>query len=248
MSLLSLPGRLKDRVYSSLYRRAVALKSPFPVVSFTFDDFPRSACTAGSKILEACGVRGTFYVATGLMNEENALGELFRAEDLGALVEHGHEVAIHGHRHVSARRVPAHEFLGDVELCQSELGTLIPGGASRNFAYPYGEATLSCKRELGPRMESSRGTIHGFNGPEVDLNLLRANPLYGDESRIESARRLIQENEERRSWLIFYSHDVRANPSRYGCTPALLRELISFAANRRNTILPVGEVLRQFCL
>lgn len=246
MSVLSLPRRLKDGIYSSLYKRVAVLKSPFPVVSFTFDDFPRSACTTGRAILEACGVRGTFYVATSLMSVENALGEHFQAEDLEALIGHGHEVAIHGHRHLSARKVPLHEFLKDLELCESELSALIPG-ASRNFAYPYGEATLSCKRTLGPRMQSSRGTIQGLNGPTVDLNLLRANPLYGDESRIELARQLIRENEERNSWLIFYSHDVRTNPSRYGCTPTLLRETVSFAAERRSTILPVGEVLRQFC-
>jgi hypothetical protein len=96
-------------------------------------------------------------------------------------------------------------------------------------------------------MKSSRGTVPGFNGPEVDLNLLRANPLYGDADHSESAKKLILENIESRSWLIFYSHDVSKNPSPFGCTPALLEEAVSFAADRGSRIMTVAEVVSEIC-
>ncbi len=51
--------------------------------------------------------------------------------------------------------------------------------STANFAYPYGHVTLQTKRGLGPGLSSSRGIFPGLNGPEVDLNLLRANRLYG---------------------------------------------------------------------
>jgi hypothetical protein len=50
--------------------------------------------------------------------------------------------------------------------------------------------------------------------------------------QLEKARQLILENEERKSWLIFYSHDVRSNPSPYGCTPSLLESTAAFAIQR----------------
>jgi len=59
--------------------------------------------------------------------------------------------------------------------------------------------TLAAKRRLGPQMQSCRGTCGGLNGPQVDLNLLRANNLYGDIAAAEAAKQLILENESRKN-------------------------------------------------
>lgn len=94
-------------------------------------------------------------------------------------------------------------------------------------------------------MTNASGTYGGFNGPNVDLNLLRANRLYGDvdqESRLDA---LIQKNAQRKTWLIFYMHDVRENPSPYGCTPALFESVVSFAARRGSQLRSIGPVLAQ---
>jgi hypothetical protein len=99
------------------------------------------------------------------------------------------------------------------------------------------------KKTLGPTATSCRGTLAGVNGPQVDLNLLRANPLYGDVEELEAARKLVLENEARRSWLIFYSHDVADSPSPFGCTPSLLHEVVAFAVHRGATIMTISEAL-----
>jgi hypothetical protein len=114
---------------------------------------------------------------------------------------------------------------------------------SGNFAYPYGDVTLRAKKTLGPDLVSCRSTIGGINGPEADLNLLRANRLYGGIDEFTGVQRLIRENEERKGWLIFYSHDVRPQPSRFGCTPALLEATVSFAAQSKATVLTVADAL-----
>jgi hypothetical protein len=84
-----------------------------------------------------------------------------------------------------------------------------------------------------------------LNGPVVDLNLLRANSLYGDGTSNSRVQELILENERRRSWIIFYTHDVRSTPSRYGCTPDLLEFAVSFAARRGARILTVADVVAE---
>jgi len=114
---------------------------------------------------------------------------------------------------------------------------------SNNFAYPYGAVTAAAKRIVGKEMQSCRGTYHGVNGPVVDLNLLRANPLYGDTEKLESVRQLLAENEETRGWLIFYTHDVRKNPSAYGCTPELFESVVKMVQERSMKILTVEQVL-----
>lgn len=227
-----------------MYRRPAALGDLGPIVTFTFDDFPRSALTVGGSILESFAVRATYYVSMGLMNAENPLGQQFSREDLDSLVERGHEAAIHGFDHLSARDTSVERFIADVSRCETMLHQLFPAGASSNFAYPFGHTTLSLKRRLGPKMSSSRGAIAGLNGPEIDLNLLRANLLCGDVDQFEPVRQLMSENAARNSWLIFFSHDVENEPSAYGCTPALLRQTVRFAVEQGASVLTVADAVR----
>jgi peptidoglycan/xylan/chitin deacetylase (PgdA/CDA1 family) len=223
----------------------VPLGNRGPIVTFSFDDFPRTALTNGASIVERFGGRATYYVTMGLMDTDNHLGEHFHCADLRSLIDRGHELASHTFSHLSAQRTDFKVFSQDVEHCEKAIRESIAVGPSKNFAYPYGEVTLAAKRKLGPRMRSCRGTCSGFNGPEVDLNLLHANSLYGDVDQAETAKQLILENESRRSWLIFYSHDVASEPSRFGCTPGLLEAVVSFAAERGARMMTVAEVVAE---
>ena len=114
---------------------------------------------------------------------------------------------------------------------------------TRNFAFPRGEVTLSAKRAVGEEMMSCWGIYGGVNGPYVDLNLLLANSLYGDPDDLDRAAQLIRENEKRKGWLIFYTHDVSPAPSRYGCSPRFLDSTVRMAVQNGAKVLPVGEVL-----
>ena len=246
-SLRSRIGAVRRHIWCSFHSRLLPLGNHGPIVTFSFDDFPRTALTNGASIIERFGGRATYYVTMGLMGTDNTLGEQFRRADLHYLVERGHEVANHTFSHLSAQRTPFELFEQDVDRCEKAIRESTTFSAPSDFAYPYGEVTLTAKRKLGPRMQSCRGTCSGFNGPEVDLNLLRANSLYGDINQAEAAKRLILENEKRRSWLIFYSHDVVSEPSSFGCTPALLEAVVSFAAERHTRMLTVTDVVAELC-
>jgi peptidoglycan/xylan/chitin deacetylase (PgdA/CDA1 family) len=248
MSLRSQLGSVKRHVLGSLYSRCVPLGNRGPIVSFSFDDFPRSAYAVGGAILKGCGVRGTYYTAIGLMNSANELGEQFRRDDLEALVEDGHELASHTFSHISCRSVSSSAFLEDVEKGRTAICRLTGRLDSGNFAFPFGDFTLSVRKLLSSQLRSCRSTWGGLNGPEIDLSLLRANSLYGDFDQAEMAKRLIVENEKRSSWLIFYSHDIRSKPSRFGCTPYLLEAVVSFAVQRGCRIMTVAEVLAELSL
>jgi hypothetical protein len=92
-------------------------------------------------------------------------------------------------------------------------------------------------------MTSCRGIFGGINAPDLDLNLLRANSLYGDVDQLTHVEKLISENKAKRGWLIFYTHDVRDNPSRYGCTPALLVSALSAAMRSGSEISTVAGLV-----
>jgi peptidoglycan/xylan/chitin deacetylase (PgdA/CDA1 family) len=244
VSIRSSLGAVRRQMLCASYRRPVALENQEPIVSFTFDDFPRTAYSTGGSILEHFGARGTFYAACGLMNTCNELGEHFCEDDLDSLLESGHELASHTYSHISCRSVSGAAFRGDVEKGRQAVEK-VTGTESSNFAYPFGHVTLRAKRALRLSFTSVRGVIPGFNGPEADLNLLRANSLYGDVDGAGRAERLIAENCRRKSWLIFYTHDVRPSPSPFGCTPPLLESAVSFATRSGCRILSVREGLME---
>jgi hypothetical protein len=113
-----------------------------------------------------------------------------------------------------------------------------------NFAYPYGSVSPARKREVRQHFRSCRGVNGGINVGSADLALLKAVPL---DSRTDLANvdRLIEETVRRKGWLIFFTHDVTANPTTFGCTPEALDHAVSAALAAGCTILTVRDALRR---
>lgn len=230
-----------------LWRRIVQLTLQRPVVTFCFDDFPRTALSCAGDILSRSGCHGTYYASAGLVNTTTELGEQFRQEDLADLLEEGHELGSHTCHHTSCRSVPFEAFVQDVWDGCKALEDMIGSAVSRNFAYPYGDVTLNSKRAL-TGMTSCRGIYSGMNGPAVDLNLLKACALYGGTEQLNRIEEIVGTAEKYNRWLIFYTHDVRQKPSRFGCTPGLLESTLSFVLERVVPVRSVQEVLEDQAL
>jgi len=243
MWLRSQVAGFRRRALLALVRRDVVIRSDRPLISFSFDDFPRTALTAGGSILKNAGVRGTYYVASALIDTVNNLGAHFQKEDLFELLADGHELASHTYSHVSARSTSHVNYGREIEKGYRALTETFGLNASRHFAYPYGDITLRVKGAVAPTMQSSRGIYPGLNGPRTDLNLLRANSLYGDVEQLAPNKALIEKNRRNKYWLIFYTHDVRPNPSPYGCTPALFEQVVQAAVESGARIATVHEVV-----
>lgn len=245
MKLRSYPSRIHRGLLSSVFRRIVPLGGHGPIVSFTFDDFPRSAYTVGGEILERYGCRGTYYAAIDLMNSKNALGEHFDQFDLRSLIEKGHELASHTKSHLSCREVSLKEFHENVQRGRQAIAHVAGMMDSGNFAYPFGHVTFRAKKKLGLELSSCRVNHEGTNGPDIDLNMLRANSLYGSSDQVEKAQKLILRNQQQKTWLIFYSHDVSERPSYWGCTPRLLEAAVSYALHQGARIMTIASVLAE---
>ena len=179
MTLRSHLGSLRRTLLSSIHRRLQPLEGHGPVVSFCFDDFPRSAYSAGGVILKSFGARGTYYAALGLLNRRNALGDQLTRADVDGLLRDGHELGCHTFHHSSCRSLSLTAFERDVSRGRDAIRELT-GYDAANFAYPYGHVSIEAKRRIGVLMDSARGIYGGINAPSADLNLLRANSLYGD--------------------------------------------------------------------
>ena len=85
--VLRLNGRYQRTVSRLLHRKPLKFAISRPIVSFTFDDFPRSALYVGGDILGRFGAKGTYYASFGLMGTTAPTGEIFITEDLPVLLE-----------------------------------------------------------------------------------------------------------------------------------------------------------------
>jgi peptidoglycan/xylan/chitin deacetylase (PgdA/CDA1 family) len=239
----------KARVSNRLARhfRAAPLRWPDnrPMVSFTFDDAPDSAASTGASMLEDHGGRGTFYVAGSLVDRWSDYWHGLAAQEIVALHNKGHEIACHTFSHRRAFDLDAAEMASEIEQNRRYFAALDPSIRLENFAYPYGLAAIAHKARLTNAFRSSRGILPGINHGAVDLQFLRAVPLVNVHIDADGVEDAFDQAEMTGGWLIFYSHDVTARPSPFGCTPQLLLGALKAAARRNMPIVSVAEALRR---
>ena len=225
-------------------RRLVRRDHPSPIISFTFDDFPRSALTVGGKMLTAFGWTATYYASIGLMGRTTNLGPMFTRSDLDDLLAAGHELACHSFAHVSCTEVGTADFVEECEQNRREAGALLGGYQLRNLSFPYGHITLAAKRSLRS-YDTCRSVEPGINPDPVDLGFLRANPVYS-RLDIETLIQLIHANSRAKGWLVLYTHDVATNPSPYGCAPQYFEEVLRSARESGAEVLPTREAAGRY--
>lgn len=218
-----------------------------PVVSVTFDDFPKSALTVGGNILIENGCAGTYYAAMGLMGATTAIGAMFERADLDDLLSQGHEVGCHTLDHVSCLSVPSADFIRGCAANREKASALLTGQELQNFSFPFGDVTLAAKRLLRSAYATCRSIEPGINLDPVDLSFLRANRMYSVLPS-EPLERLILANARCDGWLVLYTHDVSANPSPYGCTPKYLEHILRCALDSGAEVLTVREAASRFRL
>ena len=73
-----LTGFYQRKVASLAHRKLFSIHLQRPLISFTFDDFPRSAIHTGGAILNRFGVAGTYYAAFGLVDQSTPRPNIFR--------------------------------------------------------------------------------------------------------------------------------------------------------------------------
>jgi peptidoglycan/xylan/chitin deacetylase (PgdA/CDA1 family) len=237
--------RVSNRLARHFRATPLRLSGTGPMVSFTFDDAPKSAATIGAPMIEEFGGRATFYISGSLVSEWSGHWAGIDAEEILGLHRDGHEIACHTYSHRRAIELDAAAMDAEIEQNRRYFAKLDPSIRLENFAYPYGFASIARKKQLGSVFRSSRGILPGVNSGIVDLQFLRATPLINRNIDTAGVDRVFDEAIATGGWLIFYGHDVAASPSPYGCTPELLRHALQAAARRNMPIVSVTEALRR---
>jgi peptidoglycan/xylan/chitin deacetylase (PgdA/CDA1 family) len=212
-----------------------------PLASVSFDDFPRSAWTIAGPLLARHGARASYYPAGRFCGAvENGI-EYFHEGELKQIEAAGHEVGCHGFGHVrgpaTASSVLARDFDRNADFLAQELGDF----RASSYAYPYGDVSPRTKVLAARRYAVSRGIYSGVNAGRIDLAELRAVPIEARRWRPEKIDAAIEAAKARRGWVIFFTHDVSADPSPFGCTPQMLDYVLQRLAGIE--ILPIKHAM-----
>ncbi|MDP3492027.1 MAG: polysaccharide deacetylase family protein [Hyphomonadaceae bacterium] len=196
-----------------------------PVVTFTFDDFPKSALN-GADIVERYGGRAGFYACTSFVGQRSpVMGEMFDGATLAELRARGHEIGAHTHSHLDCARAglaKVERDIGENLVALSEIGH---HETVSSFAFPYGETSYSAKRWVGDVFATGRGILPGVNVGDCDRSQLRAVELGASAMHRRRALAALKTAIDAKGWLFFFTHDVSRTPTDYGVPADLLEEL-----------------------
>lgn len=232
--------RLAARTFA---QRPLDIDLEAPLVSFTFDDFPKSAATLGARLLEDRGWRATYFASGAYAGGRTHHGAMYDVGDLKRLAAAGHEIACHTYAHADSTAVAADDVLADVARNADFLKACGHTAALDTFAFPFGEATPALKRQLSDRFSALRGVRPGVNRGRADAALLNAVPLDGGPAGLERAVDAARDAARSPGWLIYYGHDVQDTPTEWGCTPGFLQAVIAAVAESGAEVLPMNAAL-----
>jgi len=225
-----------------MHSRKVCINFTEPVVSFTFDDVPRSAVVNGESILRKYNFSGTYYIAVEHMRRHGFDFDQADCRLLQQIVECGGELGSHTYSHLHFFRSNREEIISDLEKNQEVIENFLPGYKFEHFSYPFGEQSSAGRAIIKNRFKSGRSVYDGINVDETDLNCLKGVRLYESivpEKIIDKINKAI----EAKAWIIFYTHDVEPNPSKYGCSPAYFEAIVKYCFEKNLKVLPINRVL-----
>jgi Predicted xylanase/chitin deacetylase len=234
-----IPAPAQRRMARWLGRRPCRLKMESPVISFTFDDFPRSALLNAGAIVRERGIAGTYYASFGLMGKKAPTGEIFVQEDLGELIQQRHELACHTFDHYDSWDTAPFEFEASILRNQRAVAERLPEVRLRSLSYPISYPRPRTKRCTEKYFSCARGGGQTFNTGIVDLNYLKAFFIEQSRDNFDAIKQTIDDNTCAKGWLIFATHDVCDQPTRFGCLPGFFEKVVDYAIQSKAIILPV---------
>jgi peptidoglycan/xylan/chitin deacetylase (PgdA/CDA1 family) len=210
-----------------------------PVVSFTFDDFPRSALHEGGRMLRERGWGGTYFAAGGFCGRSVDGLDYFDRDDLIRASEEGHEVACHTFGHLRLPETGGAAIADDLERNAAFVAEALPEHRLSSFAYPYGDLDLRKKAMIARRYPVCRGIWPGINAGRMDFAQLKAVPLERRSLDGLDVEAWLDRAQAQNGWLIFFTHDVSDDPSPYGCSRKAFEAVADAVVRRSLRVLPM---------
>ena len=224
-------------------------------ISLSFDDGRASQVDVGLDVLDAAGVKATFYVVPGAVAD--------RRERWLRAVASGHEIGNHSLAHPCSGNFPwargkaleEYTLAGirrELEEANARIAGVL-GVTPVTFAYPCGqtfvgrgEATASYVPVVSRLFLAGRGWLdEAPNDPSV-VDLAQVFGASMDDQTFDDLRPLVEQTIENGGWLVLGGHDIGTTEGRQVTRVATLSALLAHAADPRQGLWidTVGNVAR----
>ncbi len=185
-----------------------------PIVTLTFDDTWESQYTNGMPILNKYGMKSTYHVLTGSLNEFAYMTD----SEVNAIKLNGDELAAHTMTHrdlttLSASEVTA-ELSQPIAYMQQHYGV-----TPVNFATPYGSYNDSVVNKIKQYYRSHRSTDAGYNVKNnFNIYNIKVQNITAQTTLAEYNNWLTQAAQQK-AWLVIVYHQVDTSGDTYSVTP-----------------------------
>jgi len=237
--------RARRKAAHMLGDRKVPIALKQSAISFTFDDFPRTAWTEGGAVLAEHGAKGTYYVSGGLCGATMDGQEQYLERDLAELKEDGHEVGCHTFDHVNALKTSSADFARSIKDNGRFFSERLDGYKPTSFAYPYGAVSLGAIKAVRQSYSSARLVVGEHNVGHIQPMLLRTATLETGRREAAGLEALIERAAAEPQWIVVMTHDVQDQPSEFGCTPEALDAALRTARQAGLRVAPVGAIMQE---
>ena len=143
-------------------------------LTFSYDDGVKADLRL-LKVFKQYGVKGTFNINSKLFDCENWHGRMDEEQTYNAFSGCGHEVALHGARHIFMNKVPLAEVVKEVvdnrAYLEEKFGKIV-----RGMAYAYGGYSEDIKRVLNDCGVAYARTTKSTFTFEIPTDWLQLNP------------------------------------------------------------------------
>lgn len=245
MSALNLIHKIERKLVKLIPGKKQKIRGNEAVVSFSFDDFPVSACRDAGAVLEQHGMTATYYLASKLMGTKSDGMEICGEADVRHVFDSGHEIGCHTFNHLDCQSTTTTDLEEDLRTNNQTIKELT-GIVPSSFAFPFGKTSFASRKVVSKHYQIARSINGGVNHGNCDMLALRANSIYSPSFSMNKYKALLREAQKQKGWLIFYTHDVTSNPSDFGCTVDEFTQVVELVAQSGVKVLPVKHAMGYF--
>ncbi|HLC91768.1 MAG TPA: polysaccharide deacetylase family protein [Candidatus Saccharimonadales bacterium] len=222
------------------------------LISLTFDDGTLSQILSGLPLLDQYGMKATFYVMSGTVQDHDNYPGNMSLANLQTLVAGGHEIGAHTIDHTDLTTLTAAQLSNQLSQPKSDLQNWLSTNVT-DFASPYGAYNPTVIAAIKQYYASHRSVEEGLNSKDnFDIYNIKVRNILGTTTPAE-VQAWVNEAAASKSWLVIVYHEVGpaivdpADPSttQYNVLPADLAAELAIIQQSGIAVLPVNQALAE---
>lgn len=209
------------------------------MVSLTFDDAWESQYFNALPILQAAGLKATFYLTT--LPIEQGWSLFMTPAAVLDIAAKGHEIAGHTLLHPDLNTISIDSVRTEVTVSKTYLQTLT-GKTVTSFAYPYGNSTPAIQTLLEQVGYTSATTVNYSQQvltttPKYTMNRMCVEPL----NTVAVFKAQIDAAIANKTWFILCFHDVKTGGDNISITPADFQAIVDYIKAKAVKVVTVAQ-------